>query len=83
MHGEKLYPTTVTCSECGEHVTLMVDTEDVARLREDDLPAETAFSNRDGTPYLSPLHRELFISGICAKCWRKLDVDVSLGAPFG
>jgi hypothetical protein len=71
MYGEHTYPTTMTCSECGEHITSMVDSEDVTRLREG-MEGAQAFANRDGVPYLDRTQRELFISGICAKCWAKL-----------
>lgn len=76
MFGEKLYPTTIICGICGLAITVMADGEDVKRYSEEDLEAAVAFASRDGLPYLNPVERELFVSGVCITCWRKLDENL-------
>jgi hypothetical protein len=50
-------------------MALGVDPDDLKRHLEDGVFFQHAFIRCDGTPYLTPAERELFISQCCNSCW--------------
>jgi hypothetical protein len=52
-------------------IALRVDHDDLESHR-NGLLAQFAFADCNGTPYLSPAERELFISACCGSCWSLL-----------
>ncbi len=74
MQGKNCTVRAVQCVQCHQNVTVTVDPEDVERHRKGVL-AQEAFADSRGVPYLSASERELFISGICPKCWDEIFGD--------
>lgn len=71
MYGENRQPITLRCTFCGIPCPVWVDPEDLERFRRG-LFVQHAFTTRAGEPYLTDPERELFISGSCDNCWKKL-----------
>ena len=61
-HGEN---TTVFCKECDMEYLLPVTTDQLLRWQQGELI-------QNAMPDLPRADRELFISGICGDCWRKM-----------
>lgn len=68
MYGENRELMTMTCAHCKKIVGMRVDPEDIERHAEG-LFVQHAFVDREGTPYLTPAEREMWISGCCGECW--------------
>ena len=64
----------IRCRVCGRWLAVRVDPDDLA-LHAAGVFVQHAFVDRDGTPYLSPAERELFISACCGSCWALLCAD--------
>jgi hypothetical protein len=71
MYGTNLQVIALRCCVCRQWVALRVDPDDLERYVNGML-VQFAFTNRNGTPYLSPAERELFISACCGSCWSLL-----------
>ena len=61
----KRFPFKLTCCECHRETTIKANPYDVAAWRKGQ-PIQQAM------PYLTADQRELFISGICGKCYDEL-----------
>jgi hypothetical protein len=72
MNGENLELITKQCIVCGRWFALRADRDDVDRHVRDGVCVQHAFTNRGGKPYLDAAERELFISKLCADCWKLL-----------
>ena len=59
---------------CRKWVALRVDPDDLERHTKG-MFVQFAFTDCNGTPYLSPAERELFISACCGSCWDLLCAD--------
>ena len=55
-----------TCCECGESFTVTVEYSDLLKWHNREAHLQDCF------PYLSAGERELFLSRICDKCFKKL-----------
>jgi hypothetical protein len=62
LHGAS---PTVFCEKCDKEYLLPVSIGQVLRWRRGELI-------QNGMPELPPADRELFLSGICGECWRKM-----------
>jgi hypothetical protein len=62
LHGEN---TAVSCAQCDKEYLLAVSTEQVLRWQKGELI-------QNAMPELPRADRELFLSGICGDCWRKI-----------
>jgi hypothetical protein len=72
MHGQKKTKLIlIQCARCRKWQVVRVDPEDLER-HANGMFVQFAFTGRDGTPYLSPAGRELFISACCESCWHLL-----------
>ena len=74
MHGTNLQLIVLRCCVCRKWIALRVDPDDLER-HANGMFVQFAFTGRNGTPYLSPAERELFISACCGTCWDLLCVD--------
>jgi hypothetical protein len=74
MYGTNLQVIALRCCVCRQWVALRVDPDDLERYVNGML-VQFAFTKRNGTPYLSPAERELFISACCGSCWDLLCAD--------
>lgn len=77
MYGENRQLVTLKCTICGVPCPVWVDPEDWERARLG-LFVQHAFSNRAGEPYLTESERELFISGSCDDCFKRIRSSVTL-----
>lgn len=59
----------VSCRYCGVEYTLFLDLQDLKEWQ-----AGEGYI-QDKLNYLSPIDRELLISGTCDKCWKKMFGD--------
>ena len=62
----------IRCVCCHLWQVVRVDPEDLDRHLGGGVFVQHAFVNKNGTPYLSPAERELFISACCGSCWSLL-----------
>ena len=75
MFGEKKTKLVlVECTYCHKIQVVRIDPDDGER-HANGVFVQFAFVDRDGTPYLSPAERELFISACCGSCWDLLCAD--------
>lgn len=79
MYGEKRELITVQCKSCMAPCPIWLDREDLERAKRG-LLVRDAFANRAGEPYLTPSERELFICGLCDRCWRMANGTASAPA---
>lgn len=56
-----------TCVCCGKKVPISVEVRDWERFNQPNRPHV-----QDCFPYLTPSEREMFISGVCQKCWEDM-----------
>ena len=54
------------CPKCGQVINVTVEKKDLNRW------ARREGLIQDIFPYLPPTERELFLSGICEECWKKM-----------
>ena len=71
MYGINLQVIALRCCVCRKWVALRVDPDDLER-HVNGMLVQLAFADCNGTPYLSPAERELFISACCGSCWSLL-----------
>lgn len=64
-HAPNLFPFGVDCPLCGEISTVWADPRAVNRWQEGELI-------QNAMPDLTPAEREVFISGICPDCQKKI-----------
>ena len=74
MYGTNLQLIVLRCCVCRKWIALRVDPDDLERHAHG-MFVQFAFTDRNGTPYLSSAERELFISACCGSCWDLLCVD--------
>lgn len=64
---ERTYEVKIKCLKCKTEHPILVNKEDWDLYNSPSRP-----HIQDIFPYLSPDEREMFISGICDKCWKEL-----------
>ena len=75
MHGQKKTKLIlIQCACCRKWQVVLVDPDDLER-HANGMFVQFAFTKRDGTTYLTPAERELFISACCGSCWDLLCAD--------
>ena len=63
---------TKTCKTCGKNVEIPCDGKTFFSLKN---WRRSSRSIQEIAPNLSPEYREMFISGICPECWKKIFGD--------
>jgi hypothetical protein len=77
MYGTNLQLFILRCRVCHRWIAVRVDPDDLRR-HYGGVYVQHAFVRRDGTAYLTPAERELFLSRCCASCWSVLCSDDKL-----
>ena len=77
MYGTNLQLFILRCRVCHRWIAVRDDPDDLRR-HYGGVYVQHAFVRRDGTAYLTPAERELFLSRCCASCWPVLCSDDKL-----